>query len=67
MAIWHLFSSLVSQIRVTQGAILGLDMPACLEITDAAGVDRRVAAFLLPELSAGLVAGFKKKSNHEDV
>lgn len=33
----------------------------------AAGIDRRVAVPLLLPLSAGLVSGLNKKSNHEDV
>lgn len=46
------------QLRVGFSGPVGLDLPACIAVAVAGGVDAQVAALLLPYVEAGLMAAF---------
>lgn len=52
-ALFDVFPFVWRQSRVSQAGFIGLDIPACLEVIEAYGIDRRFAALLLPYAEAG--------------
>lgn len=55
------FHLVQSQLRMGFAGPVGLDLPAALEIITACGVDRRVAAILLPDAERGLMQAFERR------
>ena len=47
------------------GGVVGLDMPALLEISDALGYDRNVMIVLLPYAEAGLMEALDEQKEVE--
>jgi hypothetical protein len=55
-AFWSVAPQLVAQVRTAgMGQIIGLDVTACLAVTDAAGIDREAALIFVRGLEAGLL------------
>ena len=50
--VWDLALRLGGQVRATERVVLGWDLGAALAMADALGVQRLVAAELLPEIEA---------------
>lgn len=64
--VWDLVGRLGGQIRVAGKAVIGWDMSAALALAHALGVNRMVAAELLPELEAVMVRRINEKIGAED-
>lgn len=58
LALVECFGSVQSQLRMGPMGPVGLDMPAALDVLEAHGIDRRVAALLLPSAERGLMQAF---------
>ncbi len=54
-----MFRFVARQQRVSPAGVVGLDISACLEVLEAYGLDRRVAALLLPYAEAGLLRAIR--------
>lgn len=57
-AIFAAFDLVQSQLRMGFSGPVGLDLPAALTVFEALGVDRGVAALLLPAAERGLMQAF---------
>lgn len=55
-----LLPQIMTQMRVGMAGPVGLDLPACLMLTDVAGVGRDVAAVLLAGVEAGVLRAARR-------
>ncbi len=54
------------QLRTAgMGGVMGLDMPAALQIGVDLGYDRRLMALLMPGCEAGVVSGYAELADRE--
>ncbi|PKR54402.1 DUF7697 family protein [Thalassospira marina] len=61
-AAWDIICSGFTQMRVGgMGGVIGLDMPALLELARLRGYDAEILAQLLPDCEKGLLAALAEK------
>ena len=64
---WALIQQGHWQLRAAgMGSIIGLDIPACLEMAHELGYDRRLMAHLLPFAEVGLIAGIREQQEEDE-
>ena len=64
-ALAALSGQLAHQRRIGPGGYVGLDMPACLALTEAQGIPTKIAALLLPHWETGLLEAAAKRREDE--
>lgn len=64
--VWDLALRLGGQVRAAQGAVLGWDLGAALALAEALGVNRLIAAELLPEIEAVAMARINERLGGQD-
>jgi hypothetical protein len=53
-----------TQLRLgANGAVLGLDLAACLKLAEASGLEVRAITLLLPACEAGLLQGLRDRTS----
>lgn len=58
-------NDLSGQIRIGMNGFSGMDIPACLELLEVRGLDRRVAGLLLPFWERGTMAGIAEQREEQ--
>jgi hypothetical protein len=64
--VWDLALRLGGQVRAARGAVLGWDLGAALALAGALGVNRLIAAELLPEIEAVAMARINERLESRD-
>jgi len=59
--VWDLAQRMGGQIRAVPGGVVGWDLTAALALADALGVNRLVAAEILPAIEAAAVAAINRQ------
>lgn len=63
-----LLPRIVGQVRTAgMGQVVGLDLIACLAMTDAEGIDRAVAIPLIGGIERGVLWAYRPKDDAADV
>lgn len=69
MQVWELAQSLRGQFRAIPGGVVGWDMTAALAMAEALGLNRLIAAELLPLIEPYAVRGINaqvRTQNHDE-
>lgn len=61
-----MIGDLVGQVRIGMAGPAGLDLPACLAMTDSENIDREVAIPMLLAVQRGLMRVFGKKKDEDE-